>query len=73
MKMPFCYDKLWKLLIDKKLNKTKLLEVAGISSATVTAMAKNEYVAMRVLDKICNALDCKIEDVVEHTRENAEE
>lgn len=73
MKMPFCYDKLWKLLIDKKLNKTKLLEVAGISSATVTAMAKNEYVAMRVLDKICNALDCKIEDIVEHTRENAEE
>ena len=70
--MPFSYNKLWKLLIDKKLNKTKLLDVAGISSATVTTMAKNEYVAMRVLDKICTALDCNIEDIVEHVKDGEE-
>lgn len=71
--MAFCYDRLWKLLIDKKMNKTKLQAAAGISSATITAMAKNEYVAMRVLDKICNTLDCQIEDIVEHTKEEAGE
>lgn len=71
--MPFCYDRLWKLLIDKKLNKTKLGEITGLSPTTIATMAKNEYVAMRVLDKICNVLNCNIEDIVEHTKGNVEE
>lgn len=66
----FVYNKLWKLLIDKGMNKSKLQSAAEISSATITAMGKNEYVAMRILDKICTVLDCEIEDIVEHIKEN---
>lgn len=66
----FSYTKLWKLLIDKGMNKSQLQAAAGISSATVTAMGKNEYVAMRILDKLCTVLNCEIEDIVEHIKEN---
>ena len=68
--MAFCYNRLWKLLIDKGMNKTRLRELTGLSSSTVSTMAKNEYVAMSVLDKICEALDCNIEDIIEHIKEN---
>lgn len=59
------YDPLWKLLIDKQLKKLELCKVADISTATLAKMGKREYVALQVLEKICLALDCKIEDVVE--------
>ena len=68
--MAFCYNRLWKLLIDKGMNKSRLREITGLSSSTVSTMAKNEYVAMSVLDKICDALDCNIEDIIEHIKEN---
>lgn len=68
--MAFCYNRLWKLLIDNGMNKTRLRELTGLSSSTVSTMAKNEYVAMSVLDKICDALDCNIEDIIEHIKEN---
>lgn len=68
--MAFCYNRLWKLLIDKGMNKSRLRELTGLSSSTVSTMAKNEYVAMSVLDKICEALDCNIEDIIEHIKEN---
>lgn len=59
------YDPLWKTLIDKKINKTTLSAVTGISSATITKMGKNEYVSLGVVERICLALDCNVEDVVE--------
>lgn len=66
----FSYNKLWKLLIDRGMNKSRLREITGTSSATISAMSKNEYVSMGVLDKICEALDCNIEDIIEHIKEN---
>ena len=59
------YDPLWKKLIDLKITKTELCERAGISKSTVAKMGKNEYVALEVIVKICNALECEIYDVVE--------
>ena len=58
------YDPLWKLLIDKKMNKLDLCKEVGISTATLVKMGKDEYVALKILDKICCSLQCNIEDVV---------
>lgn len=59
------YDPLWKKLVDAKLNKSELAEKAGIGRGTITRMGKNEPVGLDVILKICNYLDCGIEDVVE--------
>jgi putative transcriptional regulator len=59
------YDKLWKLMIDKKINKTQLSEKAGITTNEMAKMGKNEMVKMETLVRICKALDCQLDDVVE--------
>lgn len=59
------YKKLWKLLIDKSMKKKDLRVLAGISPATITKMGKGGHVTTEVLEKICNALDCKVEDIIE--------
>lgn len=63
--MAVCYNKLWKLLIDKNLKKKDLSKKAGISAATLSKMAKNNNVSTEILAKICLVLDCNIEDIVE--------
>ncbi len=63
--MRFSYNKLWKLLIDKDWTKTKLGQEAGISSSTIAKLGKGENITTDILLKICIALDCKIEDIVE--------
>lgn len=59
------YDKLWKLMIDKKLNKTKLSEMAGITTNEMAKMGKEESVRMETIIKICKVLDCKLDDIIE--------
>lgn len=63
--MSVSYKNLFKLLIDKDLKKKDLREMAGIGNSTMTKLANNENVTMEVMAKICSALDCKIDDVVE--------
>ena len=63
--MAVSYKKLWKLLIDKDMKKKDLCEKAGISPASVTKMGRNGHVTTEILVKICAALDCRIEDIVE--------
>ena len=63
--MPISYDKLWKLLIDKKMNRTDLKDASGISFNVLAKIGKNEYISMESLYKICSALDCDICDIVE--------
>lgn len=65
--MSVSYDKLWKLLIDKKINRTDLKDLAGISFNVLARMGKNEFVSMESIYKICSALQCHIEDVMEFT------
>ena len=62
----FSYKPLLKLLVDKNMTKTQLREQLGISMATLAKISKDEYISMKVLDDICNLLNCKIEDVIEH-------
>ena len=63
--MEISYDKLWKLMIDKKINKTQLSEKAGITTNEMAKMGKNEMVKMETLVRICKVLDCQLDDVVE--------
>ena len=58
-------NKLWKLLIDKKMNRTDLKDASGISFNVLAKMGKNEAISMESLYKICAALDCGIGDIVE--------
>ena len=59
------YNKLWKQLIDKNINKTELTNLAGITTNAMAKLGKNEYVRIDVLEKICTTLDCKLDDIVE--------
>lgn len=59
------YKKLWKLLIDRDLKKKDLAEMAGISDYTITKMGKGENVTVETLGKICFALDCQLDDIME--------
>lgn len=63
--MNVCYNKLFKLLIDKNMKKTEFSKVAGISANTLAKLSKNEYVSMEVLVKICRALECTPNDIME--------
>lgn len=67
--MPVSYDKLWKLLIDKKMNRTDLKEAAGISFNVLAKMGKNEFISMESLHKICLTLGCNIGDIIEFTED----
>ena len=60
------YNKLWKLLIDKNLNKTQFRELVGISPATLAKLSKNENVTTDTLNTICKGLNCDISDIVEY-------
>jgi len=63
--MAFSYDRLWKLLIDKKMNKTQLCERAGISTNAMARLGKNEDVRVEVLAKICLELGCSIDEIID--------
>lgn len=63
--MAVCYDKLWKILIDKKMSKTELSKAVGMSSSTLAKLTKEEHVAMPVVEKICAELECNIADMME--------
>ena len=65
MVMVISYKKLWKLLIDKDMKKKDLQMIAGISSASVTKLGKNENVNTEILQKICTAQNCDISDIME--------
>lgn len=60
------YKKLWKLLIDKGINKKKLMQLTGISSSSMAKLTKGENVTTDMLCKICEALDCDFKDIMEY-------
>ena len=63
--MAISYNRLWKLLIDRKMKKKDLVESAGVSWSTITKMGRDEHVSTDILVKICAALDCDVHQVVE--------
>lgn len=64
--MSFSYKPLWKLLIDRNMSAEDLRSALGFSFSTMAKMKKCENVSMEILDKICNFLNCKLDDIVEH-------
>ena len=68
--MAMVYKKLWKLLIDKGLNKTQFRIQVGISQGTLSKLSKGENVTTDVLVRICKSLECKLEDIVEYIEES---
>ena len=67
--MHISYKKLWKLLIDRDLKKKDLCELAGISSASMAKLGKNENINTSILVRICEALECDTSDIMEIERE----
>ena len=63
--MSISYNGLWKLLIDKGMNRTHLGEIAGVSTNVIAKLGKSESVSLESLEKICRVLDCNIGDVAE--------
>lgn len=63
--MAVSYIKLWKLLLDKKMKRTDLKTVSGISSSTLAKLGKDEYVSLESIDKICCTLDCNVGDILD--------
>lgn len=58
--MAISYSKLWKLLLDKNITKTDLKNVTGMNSVTLPNIGKNKFVSLRIIDKICDELDCDV-------------
>lgn len=64
----FSYEPLWRLLRHRKMKKKELMAKANVSKTTMDQMWRKKYVALSVLDRICTALDCEIQDVVKHKK-----
>ena len=66
IRMAWSYIRLWKLLLDKGMKRIDLAAVAHLTPNTLASLGKNKEVSMETLNKICNQLDCRIEDILEH-------
>jgi len=67
--MAVSYNRLWKLLIDKKMSKADLRKASGMSPNTMTKLSRDEPVMFNVLDKICNTLNCNYGDIIDYVSE----
>ena len=63
--MPVSYNKLWKILIDEGMSKTDLIKASKITTNAMAKLGKNEDVRVEVLVKICRALNCTLDDIVD--------
>ena len=66
--MPINYNKLWKLLIDRNISKSDLEKMTSLSRSTIAKLRRGENVNTDVLERICLALECRIEDIAEVQR-----
>ena len=70
--MAVCYNKLFKLLIDKKMTNAELAEKAGFSANIITRLKRDKYVSLDSIEKICGVLDCRVDDILEFVQELGE-
>lgn len=63
--MKLSYNKLWKMLIDKNMKRSDLQKEAGVSSASIAKLGRGDNISTEVLIKICTALNCRVEDILE--------
>lgn len=67
--MAICYDKLFHLMIDKKITNAQLKDMSGVSANIITRIKRDEYVSIESIEKICRALGCGVDDILEFTGE----
>ena len=71
--MAVSYNKLWKMMIDKKMTKTELTHLAGISTNAMAKLGRDEDVRVNILEKICIALNCGVEEIVDFIPDSCSE
>lgn len=71
--MAVSYNKLWKLLVDKKMSKADLRKAAGLAPNTMTKLRRDEQVAMTVLERICFTLDADFGDIIQYVKDNSKD
>lgn len=71
--MAVCYNKLFKLLIDKKMTNSELAENAGFSANIITRLKRDKYVSLESIEKICGVLNCGVDDILEFILEEKNE
>ena len=64
------YNKLWKLMIDEKINKTQLCKAAGITTNAMAKLGRDETVTLETLEKICVYFGCTLDDIIEFSTED---
>ena len=64
-----CYNKLWKLLIDKNMKKKDLRLATGMSTTALAKLGRNEHINTEILTRICEVLDCDLSDIIELVKE----
>ncbi len=67
--MAVCYDKLFHMMIDKKISGVQLKEMAGISANIITRLRRDEYISIESIEKICTVLNCGVDDILEFKKE----
>ena len=67
--MAVCYDKLFHLMIDKKISNVQLKDMAGVSANIITRLKRDEYISTEKKEKICLALNCGVDDILEFVPE----
>lgn len=70
--MAWSYDRLWIMLVRRKMNKTQLMKAAKLNTTIIAKMGREEPVTMEALGKICALFDCRLEDIVEYVPESTD-
>ena len=68
--MAICYDRLFHMMIDKKITNAQLKEMTGVSANIITRLKRNEYVSLESIEKICTTLNCGVDDILEFQYQN---
>lgn len=63
--MAVCYDKLFHMMIDKRMTNSQLMAKAGFSANIITRLKKNEYISLESIEKLCTAMECSVDDILE--------
>lgn len=63
--MAVCYDKLFHMMIDKRMTNAQLMAKAGFSANIITRLKKNDYISLESIEKLCTAMECNVDDILE--------
>lgn len=68
--MAICYNRLFHMMIDKKITNAQLKEMTGVSENIITRLKRNEYISLESIEKICKTLNCSVDDILEFQYQN---